>query len=149
MDTVELVTELFLLQVLHVSVFIQPDGNYVATVKVPSLQDAQFAVSQLHRKKVGFKRIQISYTQSAPSMNPALIKSQMISLLQEVPGHSLPLFKFRELFESRYLISMSVSDLYKVRDVCIVSEDPSGRMVTLNPKYRNTPSPLLPSAQVG
>lgn len=36
------------------------DGNYVALIKVPSVQDAQFAISQLHRKKIGFKRILIS-----------------------------------------------------------------------------------------
>lgn len=129
--------------VLHISVFVQSDGNFAATVRVPSLQDAQYAISQLHRKKVGFKRIQISYSQSGPTMNPALVRSQIVSLLQDVPGHRLPLFKFREMFENRYLSSISVSDMYKLRDVCLVSEEPNGRMVTLNPQHRNTPSPLM------
>lgn len=132
--------------VLHVSVFVQSDANLAASVKVPSLQDAQYAISQLHRKKVGFKRIQISYSQNGPTVNPALVRSQIVSLLQEVPGHRLPLFKFREMFENRYLSTISVSDMYKLRDVCLVSEEPNGRMVSLNPQHRNTPSPLIAGA---
>ncbi|XP_046394485.1 meiosis regulator and mRNA stability factor 1 isoform X2 [Ischnura elegans] len=127
--------------VLHVSVFIQSDGNFAASVKVPSLQDAQYAISQLHRRRVGFKRICISYANSG-GPNPQLIRSQIVSLLLEVPGHRLPLFKFRELFESRYLTSVSVSDLHRMKDVIIVTEDSNGRMVLLNPDHRNTPSPI-------
>ncbi|CAL4066462.1 unnamed protein product, partial [Meganyctiphanes norvegica] len=47
--------------VLHVSVFVQSDGNLAASLRVPSQQDAQYAISQLHRKKIGAKRIIISY----------------------------------------------------------------------------------------
>lgn len=50
-----------LTQVLHVSVFVQSDGNLAATLRVPSPQDAQYAISQLHRRKIGTKRIIISY----------------------------------------------------------------------------------------
>ena len=39
----------------------QSDGNLAATIRVPSLQDAQYAISQLHRKKIGSKRMIISY----------------------------------------------------------------------------------------
>ncbi|XP_069692388.1 meiosis regulator and mRNA stability factor 1 isoform X2 [Periplaneta americana] len=135
--------------VLHVSVFVQSDGNYAAHVKVPSLQDAQYAISQLHRRKVGYKRILISYASSG-GPSPQLIRSQIISLLLEVPGHRLPLFKFRELFESRYLTSVSVSDMYKMKDVCLITEETTGRMVILNPDHRNTPSPcFLSSTQDG
>nr|CAD7258158.1 unnamed protein product [Timema shepardi] len=126
--------------VIHISVFTQTDGNVAAHVKVPSLQDAQYAISQLHRRKIGFKRMLIAYANGG-GPSPQLIRSQIVSLLLEVPGHSLPLFKFRELFESRYLSSISVSDMYKMKDVCIIKEDPSGRMVSLNPDHRNTPSP--------
>jgi hypothetical protein len=66
-------TVLFCLQVLHVSVFVQSDGNYAAHVKVPSLQDAQYAISQLHRRKVGYKRILISYANSG-GPSPQLIR---------------------------------------------------------------------------
>lgn len=58
----------FYIQVLHVSVFVQSDGNLAATLRVPSQQDAQYAISQLHRKKIGAKRIIISYVnQNQPS----------------------------------------------------------------------------------
>ncbi|KAJ9585358.1 hypothetical protein L9F63_002855, partial [Diploptera punctata] len=130
------------IMVLHVSVFVQSDGNYAAHVKVPSLQDAQYAISQLHRRKVGYKRILISYANTG-GPSPQLIRSQIITLLLEVPGHRLPLFKFRELYESRYLASISMSDMYKMKDVCLITEEQTGRMVVLNPEHRNTPSPCL------
>jgi len=79
------------------------------------------------------------------SLVHVLARSQILSLLLEVPGHCLPLFKFRELFESRYLTSISMSDMYKMKDVCLISEESTGRMVILNPDHRNTPSPVLPS----
>jgi len=60
-------------QVLHVSVFVQSDGNYAAHVKVPSLQDAQYAISQLHRRKLGYKRILISYANSG-GPSPQLVR---------------------------------------------------------------------------
>ncbi|XP_069956765.1 meiosis regulator and mRNA stability factor 1 isoform X7 [Cherax quadricarinatus] len=62
--------------VLHVSVFVQSDGNLAATLRVPSQQDAQYAISQLHRKKIGAKRIIISYVNhNQPS--PELKRSGM------------------------------------------------------------------------
>ncbi|XP_033336634.2 meiosis regulator and mRNA stability factor 1-like protein isoform X2 [Megalopta genalis] len=128
--------------VLNVSIFTQSDGNFAASVKVPSLSDAQYAISQLHRRKVGYKRILIAYAHSGRA-SPQVIRAQIVMLLQEVPGHKLPLFKFREMYESRFMISISVSELYKMKDVCIVTENPGGRMVSLNPDHRNTPSPSL------
>ncbi len=41
--------------------FYQSDGNLAACVRVTSLNDAQYAISKLHRAKIGFKRILISY----------------------------------------------------------------------------------------
>lgn len=61
----------------------------------------------------------------------------------EVPGQRLPLFKFREMFENRFMTSVSVSDLYKMKDVCLITEEPTHRTISLNPEHRNTPSPLL------
>lgn len=132
--------------VCSVSVMAHADGNIMAFVKVPTLSDAQLAISQFHRYKIGYRRILISYgNTSGPS--PQIIRSQVITLLLEVPDHRLPLFKFREMFEKRYLSSISVSDIYKLRDVCVVSDGPNGRMVTLNADHRHTPSPCLVSGQ--
>ena len=42
-------------QVLNVTVHLQSDGHLAAIVRVPSVQDAQYCVSQLHRRKLGSK----------------------------------------------------------------------------------------------
>lgn len=76
-------------------------------------------------------------------------RNQVVSLLLEVPGHKMPLFTFRELFASRYLSSVSVSDLYRMRDVCIIVEEKNGRTITLNSEHRNTPSPASSSDAAG
>lgn len=69
-------------------------------------------------------------------------------MLLEVPGHQLPYFKFRELCEKRFKISPSLSDLHKIRDVCVVTEEPTGRCISLHPDMRNSPSPLLATVNV-
>lgn len=127
---------------MQVSIFIQSDGNFAAIVKVPTLSDAQYAISQLHRRRVGFKRLTIGYVHTN-GPHPQIIRAQIVMLLQEVPGHKLPLFTFREMYESRFMISISVSELYKMKDVCTITDDSSGRMVSLTPEHRNTPSPCF------
>lgn len=114
------------------SVFAQSSGSLAATVKVPTQQDAQYAISQLHRKKIGFKRIMISYARSTSPHNPQVLRSQVVSILLEVPGYKLPLFKFREMFESRYLNPISAYDLNRLRDVCEITETINGRIISLN-----------------
>lgn len=66
-------------------------------------------------------------------------------IFQEVPGNRMPLFKFRELFETRYRNSVSVSELYKLRDVCSISDELDGRMISLCSDLRTTTSPHLSS----
>ena len=102
-----------------------------ACVRVPSLTDAQFAISQLHRKKVGFKRILISHSHGN-SQNPAVLRSKVGSILSEVPSGKIQLFKFREMFEKRFHDSIGVSDLYKMKELVTVADESEGRMVSLN-----------------
>lgn len=59
---------------MHVSVFYQSDGNFAAAVRVSSQQDAQYAISKLHRRKIGFKRIMIAYAHSGYPQNPTLLR---------------------------------------------------------------------------
>ena len=47
-----------------------------ACVRVPSHQDAQYAISQLHRKKIGFKRILISHSHGQ-THNPLVLRYRM------------------------------------------------------------------------
>jgi len=122
--------------ILHVSVFFQSDGNMAASVRVPTSQDAQYAISQLHRKKVGFKRILISRN-DGQGHNPLMLRSKVMALLAEVPGGKLQLFKFREMFEKRYHDSIGVSDLYKMKDVVTITEEQTGRMVHLHMHHQS------------
>lgn len=77
-----------LLQILNLSVFTQSDGNYAASVKVPSQQDAQFVISKLHHKiKIGYKRIAISYAHSGVPHNIALIRYGFLTSVSfQAPG---------------------------------------------------------------
>lgn len=68
-------------------------------------------------------------------------RQQVVSLLREVPEYKLPLFKFVEMFESRYLSSVSVSELHRLKDIVTVVEDSTGRILSLNQEHRNSPSP--------
>ncbi|KAL1116230.1 hypothetical protein AAG570_005725 [Ranatra chinensis] len=122
----------------------QSDGHFAATLKVPTLQDAQYAISRLHRRKIGMRRISISYAHTNQLQHDSQhLRWQIVSLLQEVPSYKLPLFKFMELFESRYTGTISVSDLGKLKDVCVIKTENNCRVVTLTADHRNTPSPNL------
>lgn len=127
--------------VLHVSVNLNPDGSLTAGVRVPSIQDAQYAISQLHRRRIGTKRILISIANSGESPPLSVLRAEVSALLLDVPGRKIPLFKFRELFEKRYHRSIGIAELHKLRDVATLQENMSGRIVILNSDYRNTPSP--------
>ena len=74
-DMKRIITSVFKehVNVLHVSVFFQSDGNMAACVRVQSMAEAQYAISQLHRKKIGFKRILISRN-DGQAHNPALLR---------------------------------------------------------------------------
>jgi meiosis arrest female protein 1 len=60
---------------------VQTDGTPVANIKVNNQQAAQFIISQLHRQKLGHKRIVISYAQSN-SPDPEQLRAMVISILQ-------------------------------------------------------------------
>ena len=39
---------------------LQPDNTSLAFIKVGSVEEARFAISQFHRKKIGYKRIHVT-----------------------------------------------------------------------------------------
>ncbi|GIY40908.1 meiosis regulator and mRNA stability factor 1 [Caerostris darwini] len=131
--------------VIHISMSLQPDGSAKATVKVPSFQDAQYAISRLHRRKIGHKRILISHVSSEKNPPFHILKSETVALLNDIPAKSLPLIKFRELYEKRYHRPIAVSELYKMRDAVTIQGDSGSRMVNLNSDYCRTPS--LPDSE--
>ncbi|KAG5678345.1 putative Meiosis regulator and mRNA stability factor 1 [Polypedilum vanderplanki] len=90
----------------------------IAKVKVPSIQFAKQVVSHLHRKKMGHKRIFVSFIKDKTSAECSALRNKVIGLLKDVPEHELPMSKFRELFQSRFKSSISIVDLYRMPDVC-------------------------------
>ncbi|CAL8099473.1 unnamed protein product [Orchesella dallaii] len=114
-------------------VYVANDGSTSAIVRLTNKEEAHYAVAQLHRKKIGNKRIFISFDHGN-SIDHDTLKKEVASLLQDVPSHTLPLFKFREMFEKRYKRSVSSSDLYRMKDVVLICES------TLNGNGMSTPS---------
>lgn len=55
----------------------------MANLRVGSQQEAQFIISQLHRQKLGHKRIVISYDQNN-SPDPEQLKAMVVSVLQVI-----------------------------------------------------------------
>lgn len=66
-------------------------------------------------------------------MDHETLKREVASLLQDVPNRTLPLFKFREMFEKRYKRSVSSSDLYRMKDVVVIAESASNGSGTSTP----------------
>jgi len=128
------------IQVVGVYIQTQPDNTNVGFVKLHNIEDARFAISQFHRKKIGYKRIHVSLVNKDVSSTTNNVRSEVVALLKEVTGYKLPLFKFIELYEKRYHRNISVSELYRMRDTIHIQEqEGAGRMVILQPSLHGTP----------
>ncbi|VDP92496.1 unnamed protein product [Echinostoma caproni] len=113
----------------------QADGSNCAIIKVGSIEDARLAISHFHRKKIGYKRIQVNIVSPNGTFGTKGLKNEVVSLLRSVSSNALPVCKFIDLFEKRFHRSISVSDLYKMRDVIEIKEQPGsqgGRLVALS-----------------
>ncbi|XP_035774817.1 meiosis regulator and mRNA stability factor 1-like [Anopheles albimanus] len=122
----------------------------LAKVKVPSAQCAKQVVANLHRKKIGHKRMVVSYIKDPSSAESSALRCQVAGLLNDVPCYSLPVNRFRELFQSRFKSSICVLDLYRMQDVCTVSIDKNDeKYITLHPNLVDTlrNNPLVESSQ--
>ncbi|XP_033736360.1 meiosis regulator and mRNA stability factor 1-like isoform X2 [Pecten maximus] len=137
-------------RVLNVHVKAQPDNTSIGMVKVPSKEEARFAISQFHRKKIGYKRIHVTL-KNDEGLHPAnTTRAEAVTLLLEAKDNTLPLFKFIELFDKRYHRSISVSELYKMRDVIDIREQGgAGRMVYLASRpQQDTPTSEIADGEV-
>lgn len=111
----------------------------VAKIKLPSLHHARQAIAHLHRKKIGHKRITVAQTRDSSSMEPSTLRCQVAGLLKDIPNYKLSMYKFRELFQSRFKTSISVTDLYDMKDICtIVEEKNEDKFITLRPELINS-----------
>ncbi|XP_017085652.2 meiosis regulator and mRNA stability factor 1 [Drosophila eugracilis] len=126
------------------------EGNSYAKVTVPDLYFAKQVVSNLHRKKVGHKRMLVSYTRDSSLTEIKTLRCQVAGLLKDVPYNTLPIYKFRELFQSRFKTSISVLDLYKMQDICTISSaNNEEKYISLHLELVNTleSSPLIEGLQ--
>ena len=55
----------------------------MALARLGSLQEAQVAISQLHKRKVGAKRISVLLLDPGPAPLP---RNEVVALLKSVPG---------------------------------------------------------------
>ncbi|XP_052855193.1 meiosis regulator and mRNA stability factor 1-like isoform X3 [Drosophila gunungcola] len=126
------------------------EGSSYAKVTVPDLYFAKQVVSNLHRKKIGHKRMLVSYTRDSSLTEVKTLRCQVAGLLKDVPYYALPMYKFRELFQSRFKTSISVLDLYKMQDICTINSDINeDKFISLKPELVNTleSSPLMEGLQ--
>ena len=49
-----------MIQVLGVHIQTQADNTNIGYVHLPSIDSARYAISQFHRKKIGYKRIHVA-----------------------------------------------------------------------------------------
>jgi meiosis arrest female protein 1 len=70
---------------------------------------------------MGHKRIFVSFMKDKTSAECSALRNKVAGLLKDVPCHQLPMSKFRELFQSRFKSSISILDLYRMPEVCIIS----------------------------
>lgn len=56
----------------------------VAKIKLPSANHAKQVIAFLHRKKIGHKRITVSYTRESSSMEPSTLRCQVAGLLKVI-----------------------------------------------------------------
>lgn len=58
------------------------EGLSSAKIRLPSQHHAKQVVAYLHRKKIGHKRITVSYTRDSSSMEPSTLRCQVAGLLK-------------------------------------------------------------------
>lgn len=122
------------------------EGNSYAKLTVPDMNCAKQVVANLHRKKVGHKRMVVSYTRDSSLTEINTLRCQVAGLLKDVPYCTLPMYKFRELFQSRFKTSISVLDLYKMHDICgIMTDKNDEKYISLHPELASSieSSPLM------
>lgn len=63
------------------------------------------------------------------------LRNKVAGLLKDVPSHQLAMSKFRELFQSRFKSSISILDLYRMPEVCVISVNENDeKIIELQPE---------------
>ncbi|XP_055307961.1 meiosis regulator and mRNA stability factor 1-like [Sitodiplosis mosellana] len=110
----------------------------VAKIKLPTDHQARQVITYLHRKKIGHKRITVSYTRESSTLDSSTLRCQVAGLLKDIPNYKLSMYKFRELFQSRFKTSISVMDLHEMKDICTIVGNKNEEFITLRPELINS-----------
>jgi len=120
--------------VVSVNVVTNADKSLLGVVKLANKDDIRMAISSLHHKKIGYKRLNVNVAFSPNANSP---KSKIIALLKSNESTEMPLTRFMELFEIRYNQSITIAELFKLKDVVYISssKEGQGRTIKLTQKY--------------
>ncbi|XP_005112252.1 meiosis regulator and mRNA stability factor 1 [Aplysia californica] len=130
-------------KILSIQVRLQADNTSVATVRLPSEQDARFAITQFHRRKIGYKRINVQFKSDCSQSPAEALRADTVALLMEAKDNKMALSRLIDLFDKRFHKTVSVSDIYKMRDTIHIQETGgAGRWVKLQPGIRRSPTPV-------
>lgn len=130
-------------KILSIHVRLQADNTSVATVRLGSEADARFAISQFHRRKIGYKRINVQFKTDISQSPADSLRADTIALLMEAKENKMALSRLIDLFDKRFHKAVSVSDIYKMRDtIQILEAGGAGRWVKLHPGIRRSPTPI-------
>ncbi|CAH2306993.1 meiosis arrest female 1 homolog isoform X1 [Pelobates cultripes] len=129
-------------KIKHMELSPHTDYQLKATIQMETLQEAICAVNNLHRYKIGSKRIQVSLATGATNKSLSLLSFATISILQDAPACCLPLFKFTEIYEKKFGHKLIVSDLYRLTDTVTIRDQGNGRLICLLPSIQARQSPL-------
>jgi len=118
-------------KILNIQTRLQGDNSSIVTVRVPSEQDARFAINTFNRRKIGYKRINVQ-NKNEVTVNPFdQLRLELVTLLVDMPENRIALSRLIEVFDSRFHKSVAVSDLYKLRDTIRIEDQGAGRYVKL------------------
>ncbi|KAH9513099.1 Meiosis regulator and mRNA stability factor 1 [Bulinus truncatus] len=131
-------------KILSIHVRLQADNTSMATVRLVSEQDARFAITQFHRRKIGYKRINVQFKTDTSQSPAETLRTDTIALLMEAKDNKMALARLIDLFDKRFHRAVSVSDVYKMRDIIqILETGGAGRWVKLQPGICRSPTPAL------
>ncbi|XP_070579457.1 meiosis regulator and mRNA stability factor 1-like [Ptychodera flava] len=133
-------------KVLQITFMSTGDGPLQAVVRVPRMADAHLAVAHINRHRIGNKRVHVTLAPN-PNSNLDYLRNQVVTMLSDVEGGSLPLYKFEEIYEIRFKRPLHVSDLFQIPDTVVMQDTPSGRVVALT--YYACKADKIPQLTVG
>ncbi|KAI8797405.1 meiosis arrest female protein 1 [Biomphalaria glabrata] len=130
-------------KILSIHVRLQADNTSMAVVRLVSEQDARFAITQFHRRKIGYKRINVQFKTDTSQSPAESLRTDTIALLMETKENKMALAQLIDRFDKRFHKSVSVSDIYKMRDIIqVIESGGAGRWVKLQPGICRSPTPV-------